>query len=264
MTIATLDQYIAAARQRVVFVKTAAPTTVASAWFTFFDLAGDPVAGTLAGGNTANGVVPDDTTTGFPSITDFIGGGVGYVGEIDYTSTVIGRLAMFDCLFKAGAYSFNSAVSLTSQPSYLARTPDGAGNGCQIWLETVTAFTGNITVAVTYTNQAGTAAQTTGTFAPAVAPTIRRLFQMPLANGDCGVQKIESVTGTVASVGTFNVLVLRPLWSGRVGIIAGEDIHGLDRTAFPTVYQTSALYVLVAADSTGGGLPSLQIDVVNA
>lgn len=265
MTIATLDQYIAADRQRVALVKLAgALTTTVAAWYSTFDTGGDPPAGTLAGGNTANGVVPDDTVAGFPSITDFAGGATGYIGEIDFSWSVAGRLALFDCLFKAGAYSFNSAVTLASQPSYLTRTPEGAGNGCQIWLETVTAFTGNITVAVTYTNQAGTAAQSTGTFAPAIAPTLRRLLQMPMAAGDTGVQKIESVTATVATIGTFNVLVLRPLWLARVPFAGFQDIHGLDKTGLPIVYQSSALYLAINTDGIGGSNPSLNIDVVSA
>lgn len=264
MTISTLDGYIAAAKQVVAWVKTGARTTIAASWFSLFDIAGNPGAGTLAGSSTAAGVVPDDTTTGCPLLNSFGGGATGYVSVVDFGNTVAGRLYICDMLFKAGAYAFNAATSLASQPSYSARVPGGTDyTGTQIWIECVTAFTGNLSVAVTYTNQAGTAARTTGTFATGTALTLGRMMQLPLAAGDTGVQKIESVTGTVATVGTFNVLVLRPLWTGRVRVANDGDVHGLDKTGMPVVFATSALIGMINADSTASGVPELQIEIAN-
>lgn len=263
MAITSLDGYIGAAKQLVPWMKNGARTTVANIWFSAFDIAGNPGAGTLAGSSTAAGVVPTATTGGFPGLTAFGGFASGYLGSVDYGSSVACRLALFDCLFKAGAYSFNAAVTLSAQPSFLARTPDGAGNGCQIWLENVTPFTGNQTIAIQYTNQAGLAGQTTPTVATGVAPTAGRMLQMPLAAGDGGVQKIEKVTSTIATVGTFNVLVLRPLWSGRVFAANAGDTHGIDKVGLPLLYATSALFVAIAADSTALGIPELALEVIN-
>lgn len=265
MTIATLDGYIAAAKQQINVVKTAARTTIAAAWFSLFELAGNPGGGVLAGTSTAAGVVPDDTTAGCPLINAFGGAATGYISTVDFGSSVACRMQICDMLFKAGAYAFNAATALAAQPSYSARVPGGTDfTGTQIWIEAVTAFTGNLSVAVTYTNQAGTAARTTGTFATGTALTLGRMMQLPLAAGDTGVQKIESVTGTVATAGTFNVLVLRPLWTGRVRIANDGDIHGLDKTGLPQVFATSALILMVAADSTSSGVPELQIELANA
>ena len=44
-------------KQTIIFNKTASRTSVASIPFSVFDLAGNPGAGTLAVGNTANGIV---------------------------------------------------------------------------------------------------------------------------------------------------------------------------------------------------------------
>ena len=74
MAITTLDGYIASAKQLVPWIKTAARTTVAAGWFSLFELAGNPGAGTLAGSSTTAGVVPDDTVAGFPSLSTFGGG----------------------------------------------------------------------------------------------------------------------------------------------------------------------------------------------
>jgi hypothetical protein len=263
MAISTLDQYIAAAKQRIQWIKTASMTGVAAMPQSTFAIAGNPGAGTLAGTSTAAGVVPDDTVAGYPPVNAF-GGSVGYVSKVEFADTVAAWFDLYDRLFVAGAYAFNAATTLSAQPSYSGRVPGGTDYvGTQLWIECVTAFTGNLTVAVTYTNQAGTTAHTTGTIATGMAPIVGRCFQLPLAAGDSGIQKIESVTSTVATVGTFNVMVLRPLWSGRVQIANGGDVHDLLRTGMVQVFANSALYVLIAADSTATGIPELAIEVAN-
>lgn len=265
MTIATIDQYKAAAKQVVQWAKTASRTSIAATWFSVFDLAGSVGAGTLAGANTANGVVPTDATAGCPIINAFGAGGsvTGELSNVDFGNTVACRMRLFDLLFKAGAYAFNAAIALTAQPGYSSRVPAGTDfTNTQIWIEFVTAFTGALSVAVTYTNQAGTAAKTTGTIVT-VAGTVGRLFQLPLAAGDTGVQKIESVTATVATVGTFNVLVLRPLWSGRVRSVNDGDVHPWDVVGCPQVWTDSALFLAVNADSTATGTPEFELEIAN-
>lgn len=174
------------------------------------------------------------------------------------------RINVFDRLFVAGAYAFNANTALTSQPSFSSRVPGGTDYvGTQLWVEQVTAATGNQAVNVTYTNSAGTASRTTGATGIGAAPTLGRCWQLPLQAGDAGVQLVTNVAGTVASAGTFNVMVLRPLLSARVRSANDGDVQDLLRTGLPQVYDTSALYVLVSADSTSSGLPYATIDVVN-
>lgn len=265
MAITTLDGWIASAKQYISYVKIASRTAVAAGWFSLFDLAGNPGAGTLAGTSTAAGVVPTDATAGCPMIGAFGGSAVGYLSQVDFGSTVACRIKMFDMLFKAGAYAYNAATTLAAQPSFSSRVAGGTDYGdTQLWIEAVTAFTGNLSVAVTYTNQSGTAAKTTGTVALGLAPTVGRMIQLPLAAGDTGIQKIESVTATVATVGTFNVLILRPLWSGRCKLANDGDVHGLDKTAMPVVYADSALVFAVCPDSTATGIPEIEFVIANA
>lgn len=263
MAFTGIDSYLAAAKQTVPWTKTASMTTVANTWFSPFAQAGQPGAGTLNVGNTANGLVPTDATAGYPIINAFGGGNTGYLTKVEYASTVACRIAVFDRVFVAGAYAFNAATTLASQPSFLGREPNGNGLDCQLWIEAVTAFTGNQSIAVTYTNQAGTAGRTTGTISTGVAPTVGRCLQLPLQAGDSGIQKVESVTSTVSTVGTFNVMVLRPLWRSRVLIANWGDVHDLVRTGMPQVYADSSLYVLIAADSTASGIPDLSLQISN-
>ena len=263
MAIIGLDGWIAAPKQRVVFKKTAAVTSVALIWSSVFAAAGNPGAGTLAIGNTANGLVPTDATAGYPIINAFGGSSTGYLGRAAFSNSVLSRIRLYDRVFAAGAYAFNAATTLTSQPSYAGRMPGSLYNGTEIWIETVTAFTLNLSVAVTYTNQDGTTGRTTGTVATGAALIVGRCLQLPLQAGDSGVQKIESVTGTVASAGTFNVMVLRPLDSERIAVANEQKTHDFLATGMPQVYADSALYSLVNADSTSTGLPDCEFDVVN-
>lgn len=263
MAILSGDQLIAAAKQILPHDRTASRTSVAAVPFGIFDLAGNPGAGTLAGTSTTAGVVPDDSVAGFPIINAF-GGTKGYITRIKWANSVACRLTLYDLLWKGGAYAFNAAVTLSAQPSYSGRVPGGTDfTGLQIWIECVTAFTGNQSIAVTYTNQAGTTGRTTGTIATGVAPTVGRMLLLPLQAGDTGVQKIESVTSTVATVGTFNVYVLRPLGDGRIKFANDGITQGPSETGMPEVFTNSALIVVCNADSTSTGLPSLTIEVSN-
>jgi hypothetical protein len=250
VAITTQDGLVAAqaSGQSILLNNTGARTTIAGAWF---------------GTSTAAGVLQTDGTVGCPPINAFTGGNTGYISAIDFGMNVAGRLRVVDMLWKAGAYSFNSNVTLASQPSYSGRVPGGTDfKGTEIWIEAVTAFTGNLTVTITYTNQDGTTGKSTS-LATGTALTVGRMMQVPLAAGDTGVQKIESVVATVATVGTFNVLVIRPLWSGRVAQNNGGNTHGPDLTDMPVVFDTSALKAQANMDSTAMGIFEINLGIVN-
>jgi hypothetical protein len=263
MAITTVDGIVAAPVQTVIFNKTATRTSVAATPFSIFDLAGNPGAGVLAVGNTTTGIVPSDAQVGVPVINAFVGANIGYINKVDFNNTVASRLTVYDRLFSAGAFAFNAATTLATQPSYSARLPNTDYKGLQIWIECVTAFTGNMSIAVTYTNELGVTARTTGTIATGTAPTLGRMIQLNLQAGDLGVQKIESVTATVATVGTFNVHVLRKLWNGRVKFANDGDVHEFTKTGLTQVYTDSSLFYVVNADSTSTGLPMIDIDIIN-
>lgn len=263
MAITTWDGYIGSAKQPLSFVKTASRTSVAASWFSVFDLAGNPGAGTLAGTSTTTGVVPTDATAGCPSINAFGGSATGYLAQIDFGSSVACRLKLFDLLWKGGAYAFNANTSGNTPASYSSRVAGGTDyTDTQIWLEQVTAGTGVQNVAVTYTNQSGTTGRSTGTVATA-ANIVGRMWQLPLQAGDTGVQGVTGVVGSTATAGTFNILVLRPLWSGRVKIANDGDVHDLSKTGMPVVYADSALFLAVAADSTATGIAELELVIAN-
>jgi len=261
MAITSLDSYIASAKQQVQIDKTASYTTVAAWWSTLYHIAGNPTGPALAVGNTANGLVPTDASNGFPIINAF--GGTGYLAQVRFGSTVISRLRLYDRLFHAGAYSYNANVTLASQPSYASRIVGGNYAETELWIEVVTAMTGALAVTVTYTNQAGVTGKSTGAYSLPSGAIVGRMFQMPMAAGDTGIQKIESVVGGTATAGTFNLVVARPLWSGAVLVAGSGDVHGLDKTGMPQIFDNSALCAQVAPASTASGIPELSMTIVN-
>lgn len=263
MTIASLDQYIAAPKQIISMAKTSALTTVAANFGDPIAIAGNPGAGVLAGTSTAAGVVPTDATAGFPVINAFGGGAKGYLTRVEFGNSVASRLRLYDLLWKGGAYAYNANQALSGQPSFASRVPGGTDfKGLELWVEAVTAMTGNLSVAINYLDQDGNAGST-GTVATGIAPIIGRMIQIPLAAGDSGLQRIDNVVATVSSAGTFNVLVLRPLWEGNIRVANGGDLHDLLRTGMPEVFADSALLLAVAADSTNTGIPNLRLEIAN-
>ena len=263
MKIETTDQYIAAAKQKLIWTKTSSRTTVAAMPFSCFDLAGNPGAGVLAVGNTANGIVPT-AIAGYPTINAFGGGATGYLTRFIYFSSVASTVVLYDRVFSCGAYNYNDATTLTAQPSYVSRCPGSSYVGLELWVEMVTAATLNQAVAVQYTDQGGNAGHTTAATGIGAAPTVGRMWQLPLAGGDSGVSVVEKVTGTVASAGTFNIHVMRRLAQGRIGIANWGETQNMITTGSPIIYQTSALFPVIYADSTSSGVPSITMEIANA
>lgn len=118
MTIRNNDEFQAALKWDVVTGRTATRTTVALAPFSVFDLAGVPGAGTLAIGNTANGVSHTKATAGYPTFPDAPSGKGWYLAGIDGANSVAGTRELYDFVYSCGAHAFNASQALTSQPSF--------------------------------------------------------------------------------------------------------------------------------------------------
>ena len=273
MAITTLDGVIAAASQRVGLLKIGSRSSLAATPFSVFDLAGNPGAGVLAGTSTTAGVVPTAATVGCPTINAFGSGNTGYLNRIEFSNTVSGRLQLFDMLYKAGAYAFTAGTTtLSAQPSYSSRVLGGTDfTNTEVWIEVAVAFaTGTAwQINVTYTNQSGTAGRT------AIISVARNngaliqgtMFQLALAAGDTGVQKIESVIvtngGTAMTAGSVNVLVLRRLWQGRVRVANDGDTHDMLKTGMPIVFVDSAFILVDIPDGVGTGAPEIVMEIIN-
>lgn len=269
MAITTLDGLLAAAKIIAPFYKTTTRTTVAGGWFSLFDIAGNPGAGVLAGGETTPpsntlGRVATDAIPGYPSIP--FSGNRTYLSRLDISNTVVGQIALYDRIWVGGAYTFNANVNVTSG-SWASRVSYDGGSanyaGLELWVEQVTAATGNQAVNVTYNDQGG-ASGSTGAVGIGAAPTVGRCWQLPLASGDTGLQAITNVTGSVASAGTFNVMVLRPLARVYIPVASQVLVYNFTDLGLPELFNDSAIYALYMAPAgTSSGTPWANIQLVN-
>jgi len=259
MAITTLAQLKAARRQLVSITSITQAAAVANAEINFVSRFSDTGApsGTLAGTNTANGIVPTSSSAGYPRIVPFAAGAHGYLVNATITRANEGAVYLFDRLFVAGAYNFNAATSLASQPSFSSRLINTNYNECEIWIEVVTNLQSGVpvpTLSIGYTNQDGTTGRTATygfTASLNLAATTCRPFA--LQSGDSGVQRIDSVTCTNFTAGTFNVMVLRRLaqvyvrgilGTGTSGTALREIVQFGTQEVLPQLFQDSALYVL--------------------
>lgn len=265
MTIGTFDQLKAAAVQRIRMKRTASVTAVAAQPTTVWQAAGAPGAGTLAIGNTTTGVVPTDATAGYPPINAFGGGAKGEISRLVISNTVASLVTLYDRLWAAGAFAFNANVAIAGAPSFASRVPGGTDfNNLILHIEAVTAFTGNPSFNITYTRGDGTTGRTTGVIGAGAALIVGRGLFLPFQAGDNSIQAVTNVACTVATAGTFNVSILRPLGEARIAVANDQSLQDWFATGGPEVFADSALYPLVEPDSTATGAPSIMCDIRNA
>jgi hypothetical protein len=117
MTIRNEAERDAALKWPITMSRTATRTTVALQPFSVFDVAGQPGAGTLAVGNTANGVSHTKATAGYPTFPDAPAGRGWYLSALTNRMSVAGERMLYDFVYSSGAHAFNASQPLTAQPS---------------------------------------------------------------------------------------------------------------------------------------------------
>ena len=117
MTIRDDDELKASLKWQVGYGKTATRTSVALLMSSVFDLAGTPGAGTLAIGNTANGVSHTKATLGYPSFPNAPAGKGWYLAAAEGQSSVAGQRDLYDFVYSQGANAFNANQAITTQPN---------------------------------------------------------------------------------------------------------------------------------------------------
>jgi hypothetical protein len=116
-----------------------------------------------------------------------------------------------------------------------------------MWLEwyTATGSTG-VTATISYTNQAGTAGQTTTVSVGASQPANSCLFA-PLAAGDTGVQSVQSVllSATTGTAGNFGVTLGYPYMYVWQPLPANTRTLDYAKLGLPTIQPNAAIAFLL-------------------
>lgn len=266
MTITTMDGLVAGltSGQRFVLQKASA-TTVAAFYYTLWNAAGTPPAGTLSIGNTSSGVIPTDATLGAPVINAFSGANIGYLASFDASTAQAGVVSLYDRLFHAGSFvtSALATLSLSAQPA-LTRVPNSDYSQLELWLE-INAANGATATTLTVSYQDGANTTQTATLDAALTSyPANRMLPFRLANSS-GIQKINSVTvGGATGTMTFNLVIQRNIVDHTiVSANIGRPKKNAFDTGLPIVYADSCLALMFNATTTSSGVLFAEGTIIN-
>jgi hypothetical protein len=248
MAIQSQDQLIAALSAgktwRVDWNKiTGAAAYTAGRWYDLSPLTGTPIANTWSG-TALNAQVPNETS-GFGM---YHGGNVSTLvknilnmGAVSAVATAVpGTLMLVDmCLYYPGINMNVATAQTLVNTNTLTRYTNGEGLRPYLVVTATTGATAH-NVAMSYTNQAGTAGRTlpvtVACTASAIVPHITHSGVaannygpfLPLASGDQGVRSVQTVTISAASgSGTASLVLAKPLATIPIttaGVYAERDM----------------------------------------
>jgi hypothetical protein len=138
---------------------------------------------------------------------------------VEAVATSGGSFILYDRLVHTRGLSGLSTAAQAVNTAALTRNVTGVGN--QIWIEIYALIgTAATTLTASYTNQAGVAGKVTlpVVFGGTNAREEARLIRLPLADGDTGVQSVQTITVPLSTnvQGDYGVTIARPLVRGYV------------------------------------------------
>jgi hypothetical protein len=215
----------------------------AGRWYDMSMLAGIPIANTFAG-TALNAQVPTEASGfgiyhGGNTLTEIKS--VLNVGAVSAVATAVpATLMLVDMCLYYPSINMNVATAQTLvNTSTLTRYTTGAGLRAYLVTQTTTGATAH-NIAISYTNQAGTAGRalpvTVAGTASAITPHITHSGVaannygpfLPLASGDTGVRSVQSLTLSAASgAGTAALVLCKPITTIPIttaGVFAERDL----------------------------------------
>jgi hypothetical protein len=266
MTISSAADYKNANLQEVKFLCSSF-TTAAGNWVlanTNPSFQGPTLPATFSsGGTTFN--ASNTSLLGLPRITP-ISGTSAYIGKISAMfSTAAGTMHIYDVMWGASGFDTNntSLQSVSSFSGMPSRNPNGANTELWFMCFSIPGSTAS-TITVKYTNSANVSNRTASSTTIGSMPVLR-MFQIPLAVGDTGINSIQSMQFSPASGTSGNVgLIVMQRVTGFSSSVAGASVN-LDAYSlgFPQIDAAdSALWFINQSTSTSTGIIYGQMDIV--
>lgn len=161
-------------------------------------------------------------------------------------------LVIWDRLVGVGGISIASTGNKTTNTPALPRYTDGIG--VEAWLEISTAVSANTPVLTlnSYTNTAGTAAQTGAAVTLSATPTASAMYQFTVATGDVGIKSVETINvGTAGTNGVANLVLMKRLVEIPISANSfSERDLVLQLTSLPRIYDGASLCLGFMASTT--------------
>jgi hypothetical protein len=270
MALTTYLSYNLAPKQRIVYIKNSnssvafIPQSISHSVGTPGSVPNPVTQPVSAAGSTASGllVTPQNKTGGYTLINN---GGQKYITQVGFYNSVSCNLQIFDKIVEY-AISPLSLGTITCTNIDMG-TRKFANFQQLIFLEIGTSLSAAATsVTVNYTNSDGISGRvstpvTISSFA------LGRWVLVPLQSGDVSVNSIESVTisGTAATTGSFNVIIVRQIISTLPIFNAGKgDIYGIDKLSNIPIHDDTFIQPVISSDSTTSGTVKLDIEIASA
>ena len=215
---------------------------------------GTPGAGGTAYSNTAGSInVPNQSpATKHVLVWGMAGGSTATASAAD------GRVAyaLQDRLVGVGAISIATTGVKNLNTVALPRYTSGAG--LEVWAEVTTTVTGGGAPAIhlsSYTNASGTAGQSGAVYTMPTNPVAGSMYPIPLADGDVGVQSIQTLTvDTLGTSGVINIIIVKQLGASIMGtsFAFAPRANIMQLEALPQVFDGASLDVRFQAATTSG------------
>ena len=246
----------------------ASMTSVAGFFYaTFRAAAGMPAASAVATPTTTGNTL-DRTSSGALAIPSG-GSNTLYVTAAQIAGATVGSVLIADRLVEYGGLS-GITTGAQSVSAVTLPTRAGTGDGCELWVEWITATgaTPSATVTCSYTNQAGTSGRT-ATLVGGITASVpaNRSIRLALQAGDTGVRSVQSFssgtsTGTAGSIGLVirHPLLLLPMPVANIATFMGYAETGLAQVPSDAT-SGACLELLVLATTTSTGALQGQLAV---
>lgn len=266
MAITTMDGLVAGlmpANQDV--IKAAFTGEAAGQYHSPFYVAGRPGAATapspgLAGAalTTYAGQIP------FPAA---VGGENIHLARLEFSQAAnIGAITIADRLWHNSGITVTTTTAQTvNSAAWPARDSNGSTNGESILVgievSTATTQAGAVTtIAMSYTNQAGTAGKT-ATIPSFPATAVAGTFvPFMLAAGDTGVRSIQTLTlGTTLTAGTIHLVAYREIASLGAVVANVTSSAGPIELGLPRMYDSSVPFPIYTLTGTAAGITNASI-----
>lgn len=247
MAIATLNDLIAAHRQKISFQKSSSTAKAANTFQSLWKIAGIPTAGSTP--PTGVGEAPTSATVGAMPLVEIGGDAIIYSGRLAAQIATAGTLIIYDRLVHTSGLS--GTVTTEQAVNTAALTRETSGAGVEVFIETYTttgASAANLTV--NYTDDEGNTQSTV--IANQVTPAAGQMQQVTPIFGCRSVQSVQ-LSGSTGTAGDFGVTLAKriceiPLEAG-VGKVLGPFTLGLQKIA-----NSPCLALMILASTTSTGL----------
>lgn len=266
MAITSLDGVIAGLQAPVPFLKTSFTGQAAGGYHSSFYIAGTPGAATAPSPGLAGAALT--SYAGQLSFPGAVSGQTVYLAGLDVSSAAnVGSILVVDRLWhNSGIVSATTTAQTVNSVAFPARDATGTTNGVNVLvgLEVSTATTNGAPITNTtmsYTDSAGTAAQTaTITSFPANA-VVGTFVPFNLATGDVGVRSIQTITlGTSYGTGVVNLVAYRIIAAAGIPVPNVSNAQDAVQLGFPTLYANTVPFIIYVLSGTAGGIVTSTVN----